>query len=424
MNPMKTPHLLIVDDAHENIRILASVLSPQGYTITFALDGETALQLAGKEKIDLVLLDVMMPRLDGFSVCRKLKENPQTRNIPVIFITARADAASVIQGFESGGVDYITKPFSWGELLVRVKTHLHLKQTEDELRLMAKIFDTASEGIFLSDAEHRIITANPAFFHITGYAEHDLAQLRIPCLASGPNAEELLQQIYAELQLHGNWEGEIWQRRKDGESFPAWMTISAMRGDYSDVTQYVHIFNDMTRNKQNQLRMEHLATHDFLTDLPNRALFQDRLCQAILTARRTTRHFALLFIDLDRFKYINDTLGHRIGDAVLVETARRLQNCLRDSDTVARLGGDEFTVLLPNVNALADAHEVAEKILVQLSNPYELEKEKIYISSSIGISLFPNHGNTWQELLNHADEAMYHVKETGRNGVGVYCPAE
>jgi len=411
-------NVLIVDDVPDNIRIIASILNVLELSITFALDGQSALDSLSEQPFDLVLLDIMMPMQDGYSVCRAIKADDKTKHIPVIFITAKADTESLLEGFEAGGVDYIVKPFNSQELLARVKTQLRLKQSEDQLRIAAKVFDTANEGIYVTDTEDHILSVNPAFSEITGYSTEEAHNLHPENLYLSRHNSIDYATLKEALAQYDKWEGEIWQRRKDGSAFPAWMSSSVMRDEWGQVLRYVSVFNDITRSKQDQLLMEHRATHDPLTDLPNRALFQDRLLQAVRSAHRDFNHVAVLFVDLDKFKEVNDALGHDIGDELLVETAQRLQSCLRESDTVARQGGDEFTVLLVQVETLADAQTVAGKIVAQLAKPYFLREQKISISGSVGVSFYPEHGKNGEELLKHADQAMYQSKQLGRNR---YC---
>ncbi|MBF0582764.1 MAG: diguanylate cyclase [Magnetococcales bacterium] len=291
--------VLIVDDCPDNIRTLKNILDRE-YKVLFATNGNEAMECAIHEQPDLILLDVMMPEIDGFTVCGWLRDHEKTNTIPVIIVTAMHDPEAEMRGFKSGAVDFITKPVNPPAVRARVGVHLTLKRQREEL-------------------------------------EKVNAQLR------------------------------------------------------------------------------ELAEFDLLTGLPNRKLFYDRLQQTIAKGERQRGSFALMFVDLDRFKWVNDNLGHNVGDALLIEAAQRMKNMVRKSDTVARLGGDEFTVILTDVLDGSTPELVARKILEVLNNPFMLEGQEVSISGSIGISLFPEDGTTIHELIKNADSAMYHAKQSGRN---------
>ncbi|MEO5333338.1 MAG: EAL domain-containing protein [Magnetococcus sp. YQC-5] len=299
--PDQRSTILVVDDAPDNIRIMKNILFGK-YKVLFAINGQEAMVCAVAEQPDLVLLDVMMPEIDGFTVCAWLRDNPQTSDIPVIIVTAMHDIEAETRGFASGAVDFLTKPVNPPAVRARVAVHLTLKKQREAL---------------------------------------------------------------AQANTH----------------------------------------------------LREMAEFDLLTGLPNRKLFHDRLQQAIMMGERNQRNFALLFVDLDRFKWVNDTLGHDAGDALLIDAARRMKGVVRKSDTVARLGGDEFTVILSDVLHESMAELVARKILEELSATFTLKGQEIVISGSIGIALFPEDGTTAQELTKSADNAMYQAKQAGRNAL-------
>ncbi|MBF0195509.1 MAG: EAL domain-containing protein [Magnetococcales bacterium] len=310
--------ILVVDDAHENIQILNRMLKDE-YQILFATNGKDAIISAQIKKPDIILLDIIMPGMDGLQVCQKLQESSDTSDIPVIFITGKSDIETETKGFACGAVDFITKPINPTVVRARVQTHLIIKKQRDSLE--------------------------------------------------NSNAQLLL---------------EIQERKK----------------------------------LEDQLRIQ--AEFDTLTSIPNRKLFHDRLGQAILHAQRSAKPIALMFIDLDRFKGINDSLGHDAGDELLIETAKRLSQSVRKSDTVARFGGDEFTVILPQIEHTSMVDLVARKILEQMRLPFNLQKQNVSISSSIGIAMYPSDGSTIEELLKNADSAMYQAKKSGRNNLKFY----
>jgi len=259
---------------------------------------------------------------------------------------------------------------------------------------------------------------NPAFTIITGYTQRDVIGKTPSLLASGTHDQAFYQDMWQQINTQGGWHGEIRNRRKSGQLYVEWLSIKRVCDTKGQVTHYVAVFSDISERKASEERMHHLAHYDVLTDLPNRVLFGDRLAQAIASAQRDNRHLALMFIDLDKFKPVNDELGHPVGDQLLRAVAKRLRQCvLRDSDTVARVGGDEFVVMLHDVESEQDAMTVATKIRSALEQPFELGEHTVSISSSVGIAMFPQHGASENALLKNADIAMYHAKDAGRNRV-------
>ena len=289
------------------------------------------------------------------------------------------------------------------------------KKSEKQLRIAATFFETTSEAIIVTDAENRIIAINPAFTQITGYSDEDVLGNDPKILSSGRNEKIFYQEMWRSLDLHGRWQGEIWNRRKNGEIYPEWLSIVVIKGDESAERQYMAVFSDITQRKRDEEKIWHQANYDALTGLPNRNLFKDRLEQAMHAAQREHSCLALMFIDLDRFKSINDTLGHASGDLLLQEAATRLTHNVRLTDTVARLGGDEFTVLLYDINSNVEVDHIAEKLLRRLREPYTLNGREAYISGSIGITLFPGDADNLEQMLANADAAMYSAKAAGRN---------
>jgi diguanylate cyclase (GGDEF)-like protein/PAS domain S-box-containing protein len=289
-------------------------------------------------------------------------------------------------------------------------------------RIASDVFEHALEGILVADREVRIVKVNPAFTRTTGYTAQEAIGRNPRMLQSGRHDAEFYNAFWESLRSRGEWQGEIWNKRKNGEVYPEWLNITAVRDTHGDIEHFVAIFSDITERKQQEAIITYQAYHDALTGLPNRVLFRDRLEHAMSMARRHEgQQVAVMFLDLDRFKAINDTLGHRMGDVLLKEVARRLKSAIRDSDTVARLGGDEFTVLLPEVTNVAAAEAVAAKILHATSAPYRLANSDYEVTSSIGIALFPSDGDDADTLMKNADIAMYRVKARGRAGFGVFA---
>jgi diguanylate cyclase (GGDEF)-like protein/PAS domain S-box-containing protein len=291
-----------------------------------------------------------------------------------------------------------------------------LTLANDKLHLFASIFETTIEGILITDVTGTILQVNPAFTTITGYSPEEVIGRNPRLQKSNRHPPEFYQEMWRCLLEEGQWQGEIWNRRKNGEPFPEWLAINAIRDERGRITSYVAVFYDMTKVKQGEAQLEFQAYHDALTGLPNRLLFTDRLERLLTNCQREESMLAVMFLDLDKFKDINDTLGHDIGDLLLQEVAQCLLECARDADTVARLGGDEFTVLLPGIkNGIEDAVVLAKRIINRLAQPFLLKGYEVLTSTSIGITIFPGDGEDATTLVKNADIAMYQAKSQGRN---------
>ncbi|VEP15532.1 Response regulator receiver modulated diguanylate cyclase/phosphodiesterase [Hyella patelloides LEGE 07179] len=338
--------ILVVDDIADNLRILSNTLDQQGYIVRCAKNGTTALKVAQKVLPDLILLDIKMPEMDGYTVCQKLKANPTTKEIPVIFLSALDDVLDKVKAFEVGGVDYITKPFQVEEVFIRVKNQLALQSAKAEVTQLNQQLTQLNQQL-----EQKIRART--------------AELQ--------TANQKLEIINQELQQ------EIKERQKAEQK--------------------------LVRD----------ALHDGLTGLPNRNLLMDRIERSLQMTKRNPNYlFALLFIDLDRFKVINDSQGHLIGDRLLIEISQLLAKDLRDGDTLARLGGDEFVILLDNIKHLTDATKVADRIKKQLQSSFNLEGQTVFTSASIGIALSATGYDNSSQILRDADIAMYRAKAKGK----------
>ena len=336
--------ILVIDDIPENLRLLATILVKEGYNVRKALNGSMALTAVQTVPPDLILLDIMMPDMDGYEVCHRLKADPQTAKIPIIFLSALSEGLDKAKAFETGGADYISKPFQVQEVLARVQNQLALRSAE----LQNEALKTQLEAR-VKERTSQLEVAN----------------------------QELQQQVYERQQL--------------------------------------------------QAELLRMALHDGLTGLPNRALFMERLAQALQQAKpqdaaEPTQQFAVLFLDCDRFKVVNDSLGHLVGDELLVAIARRLEQCLSPNHTLSRLGGDEFAVLLTGIANLQDAIQVAEQILTALAQPFQLTRHEVFINASIGITLYQPEYEQPEHLLRDADTAMYRAKALGRGQYQVLDP--
>lgn len=290
-----------------------------------------------------------------------------------------------------------------------------LDASNQRLRLAEKVFETTYEGIMVTNSASEIESVNPAFTDITGYQADEVIGQRPSVLSSGRHGPEFYREMFAALAQRGGWQGEVWNRRKNGEVYPEWLSISTVRNKDGEVTNYVAIFSDITERKASEEHVRHLAHHDVLTGLPNRILLAERLEHALPHANRAGTNVAVMFLDLDRFKLVNDTLGHSVGDELLKAVAKRLVNCVREDDTVARLGGDEFVIVLEDVRHSQDVARVAEKIIDALSQPLALDRHEVVVTPSVGISVYPHDGVDVDALIKNADAAMYRAKERGRN---------
>lgn len=535
--------VLIVED-DEAARLTTSItLERAGYQVLEAGDCASARALFAESRPAIVLLDVLLPDGDGYSLCREFLAQPHGRDLPIAMVTGLDDINSIHQAYESGATDFITKPVSWGTLPYRVhfilrakhalnaasisegKTRALLagipdiilridragrvidiqvgayvnemeewmvhdsgtgegnlpgpvyrilaphidqvfagsgeqlvefewsqteakprawearlilreqyevvmvirditqrKQQEAELRLWGKVFEGSNEAILITDAQLNIILVNKTYEKIMGFTEGEVLGVDTAKVGIQLHSHSFFRNLLSVLKERGYWQGELINRRKNGEKFPTWYSISQVLDSEGQVENYIAIFSDISERKKSRERIDFLAHHDSLTELPNRTLLNDRLDMAINTARRRKEKIGILFIDLDRFKNINDSLGHAAGDQILRQTAERLSAAVRTDDTVARLGGDEFVVLLPRVRDERSLAEVATKLRDELGVPFMLEDMPLHLSPSIGIAVYPDDGDNPDTLIKNADAAMYLAKEKGRNNYQFYTP--
>lgn len=295
-----------------------------------------------------------------------------------------------------------------------------LEQSKNSLNMAKALIDASMDGIMVTDEEGTILSVNPAFTILTGYSEREALGRKPNILSSGKQGKDFYKNLWQTLAKTGCWKGEIWNRRKNGEIYPEWLTITVVHDARNNRRLYAAIFSDITERKKSEAIIENLAYYDPLTKLPNRQLLFDRLDVAMATAHRMRHGLALLFIDLDLFKRINDTLGHSVGDQVLCEVADRLRRCIREGDTVARIGGDEMIILMTEMEHTDAVHRVVQRIFRALEESIDLADHELHITASIGCSIYPEDGMDRDTLLKHADTAMYRAKSLGRNSFQLY----
>lgn len=295
-----------------------------------------------------------------------------------------------------------------------------LRASQNSLHLAHKIIEASLDGIIIVNSQGKIDYVNPTFTHVTGYSADEAVGQTPALLKSGRHEPDYYQEMWRKLVSDGYWQGEIWNRRKNGEVYPEWLTITAIRNDAGDIYQYAGIFCDISERKSQEYQIRRLAYFDELTKLPNRRLFSDRLNMAVARSKRHDERLAIMFVDLDHFKKINDTLGHNTGDTILVEAAERLKHCTREEDTVARMGGDEFILLFPDIESVEEVTKVAQRIVEAFSNPFVVGTEKMFVTASIGISVFPDDGEDAETIIKNADAAMYRSKDGGRSTFNLF----
>ena len=289
-----------------------------------------------------------------------------------------------------------------------------LRHEQEQTSLYVKAFEATNHAIVVTDALGTTLSVNQAFTKLTGYSREEAVGNNPKMLQSGRHDPAFYQAMWASVLTTGHWHGDIWDRHKDGNVYSKYLAISAVKNPAGELTNFIGIFYDNSERKTIEERLEHLAHYDTLTGLPNRSLLRDRMEQAVERAIRINTKVAMLYLDLDHFKDINDTLGHAAGDALLRAVAQRMKTCVRGVDTIARLGGDEFVVLVPDINDAGDIDTVAEKLMTTLVQPYIIEDQSVVSTPSMGISIYPDDGHQMDDLMKHADAAMYKAKQSGR----------
>ncbi|HYY97974.1 MAG TPA: EAL domain-containing protein [Pyrinomonadaceae bacterium] len=420
--------VLVADDNPDKLSMVSLILGKAGYRVFTALDGVEAMEVARRHGPLLVVSDVMMPRADGIELCRMLRADPELCAVPVLLVSAlRVDDSSVVDGLRAGADDYLEAPYDPMLLVAKVARLAERSRAEKVLRESEERFRLLVEGvrdyaIFMLDPEGRVASWNTGAERIEGYTAEEI----IGEHCSRFYTEEDVRQGRPEQELgaaaeEGCNETEGWLVRKDGERFWADVVTTALTNEAGRLRGFSMLMRDVTERKLAEERMLHDALHDGLTGLANRALFMDRLGHAVERAKRNRDYaFAVFFLDLDRFKLINDSLGHLAGDRLLVEVGRRLKACMRAGDTVARLGGDEFTILLDDMKDSGDALRMAERAQAQLALPFDLDGHEVFVSASVGIALSAMEYSRPEDILRDANTAMHGAKSLGKASYKVF----
>lgn len=436
--------ILLVDDRPENLVALEAILERPDCVLIKVTSGQDALAYLLKNDVALVLLDVQMPEMDGFEVARLMQKSQKTRQTPIIFVTAISkEQEFVFKGYRSGAVDYLFKPVNAELLRSKVDVFLGLarqrQQLEENLLHIQQltqrnklILNSVAEGIVGTDKAGNIIFANPAVLSllrrqkksVLGAPLHDVIfGLDLAQDTNGPSISWEESYIYKRCAAGGEYhvEHEVFVKG-DGVPFPVEYRARPILNEHNQFNGIVLVFQDITERRIAQEKLIQLARYDALTGLANRTLFIDLLHQSVSRATRSKSGIALLFLDLDRFKHVNDILGHDVGDLLLKEVAIRLKQCIRDGDLISRLGGDEFTILLESIVA-REAAIVAQKIITSMSAPFIVQGQEIFMGISVGIATYPDFASDPENLLKCADMAMYHAKNQGRNNYQFFTPA-
>jgi diguanylate cyclase (GGDEF)-like protein/PAS domain S-box-containing protein len=561
------PKVLAIDDTPVNLLTLGAALKAD-FDLQLATSGPMGINLALLHPPDVILLDIMMPGMDGFETCRRLKAEPTLHDIPIIFVTALLEQGAELKGLELGAADYITKPIQvdvarqrirnlverehlrrqvmaqrdqlvaeieehtqtqanlkkvttaieqspasvvitdldaiiqyvnprftevtgysaaeaigknprmlqsgqtstdiypqlwnqvtggniWkGELInkrkngeiywedcqispvrdasgvitnyVAVKTDItERKAAQEKIQLAASVFASAREGIAITTLDGTFIDINDAFTRITGYSRAEVLGKHSRMLNSGLQSKEFYQAMWQQLADKGHWYGEIWNRRKSGEVYAEMLTISTVPDVQGKAKHYVALFSDITALKEHQKELDHIAHYDVLTGLPNRVLLADRLRQGMTQSVRRSQQLAVIFLDLDGFKVINDTHGHEAGDLLLMTVAKRMKHALRDGDTLARIGGDEFVAVLMDMNDTASSMPLLNRLLEAAAQPVQLLNVALKVSASLGVTFYPQTFDIdAEQLLRQADQAMYQAKLAGKNRFHLFDTAQ
>lgn len=448
-------NILLVDDRPENLVAIEAIIEKDEYNLVKASSGEEALKCLLKDNFALILLDVQMPGMDGFTTAKIIKAREKTKNIPILFITANnMESEHIFMGYSVGAIDYILKPVDPLILKAKVEGFVDIYKMERKLVQQAALLttktleledankdlsettsklilsealsnvisETSRDSMIILDKDGEILKVNPSGEKKLQYKDGELQGKNSRVIFTDKESRYYLESLLLSIQRYESIRGydsheEIYITRKDGTTFLAEIQIGWKI--IQDETVIACTIRDITEQKKSEALIKHMAYHDYLTDLPNRRSFNETLINHLSNAREANQPLGIMFLDMDRFKYINDSLGHSLGDRVLQEVSGRLSKSVRDQDFLARVGGDEFNIILPNTDR-ESALEVATHILEALQEPLLVNDYELYITTSIGLSIFPYDGEDFNELIKNADIALYQAKEQGKNNYHVF----
>ena len=425
------PTLLYVEDDPVTRNLISLMITSNfpDVTLLTAANGQEGLQLFKSHGPDIILTDMMMPLMDGITMAKEIKA--LNNNAKIIVISAQNDTGYILEAIDIGINHYVLKPINHAKLQAVIKQCLdsimwerQLREQGKYIRKLSRVVEQSPVAIIITDTAGTIEYVNPRFTQLTGYAFAEAVSKKPHILKSGETTAEEYGRLWETVSEGGEWWGEFHNRKKNGDLVWVSASISPITDGAGKITHFIAFQEDITEQKLAGETIRQMAYYDTLTGLPNRSLFNELMQRALAQAHRHNRLLAVLFLDLDRFKVINDTLGHAVGDQLLQAAAQRLKECCRrDRDTVARRGGDEFIILLPDIDDVQEAVRVAQKIIDAFSLAFVLPHIELFISTCIGISISPHDGKDTETLIKNADMAMYRAKEQGRNRYHLYTSA-
>lgn len=422
----KPLRILMVEDSEDDAALILRQLRLGGFEPSFERV-ETAEgmqeQLAGREW-DVILSDYYLPEFNGSQALKVLHESGL--DIPFIIISGAIGEETAVEVMKAGAHDYLMKDnltrlsFAVEREIREAKARRSQRHTEESLMLAARVFESSAEGIIITDANAKILRVNQSFTRITGFTEVEVVGKRPNILQSGRHNEDFYRLLWTAVREEGHWQGEVWNRRKSGEIYPEWLTISSVHNEVGDITHYIGCFTDLSQQKEAEERIQHLMYYDALTGLPNRILFRDRFKQSMERASREDRSIAFVHVNLDRFGNINDTLGQRLGDHLLRQVGPRIKTAVRNQDIVARLGGDEFAVALTGLEQEEDMRSILQALDQAFSEPFDVGGKEVFLTATCGVALYPQHTQNFDDLVRFADTAVHHLKRQGGSGIQHY----